>query len=83
MAAYRHAQRGGLYRHVRGEQGHPLENAYAMANQLEYFAELSCMYFAACNYFPRRRQELQVYDPVGYAMIGRMWRLWPNPVRRD
>lgn len=41
---------------------------------LEYFAELSCMYFVGCNYQPFNRKQLKDYDPVGYAMIQQMWK---------
>jgi hypothetical protein len=57
------------------ETGKTLESAYALVNQLEYFAELSCMYFAKCNYEPSTRRELKDYDPVGYAMIRKLWKL--------
>jgi hypothetical protein len=82
LAAYQHALRNGLYYNVLGEQNRTLEKAYAITNQLEYFAELSCMYFAECNYFPRHRQELQAYDPVGCAMIRKMWNLGPEAINR-
>jgi hypothetical protein len=75
LSAYEHAKEKGLHRQVLGDDGKPLETAYAIANQLEYFAELSCMYFNCCDYFPRNRQELQAYDPVGYAMIRQMWQI--------
>jgi hypothetical protein len=82
LAAHQHALRKGLYQNILGDHDQPLEKAYAITNQLEYFAELSCMYFAACNYFPRHRQELQAYDPVGYAMILKIWQLLPDAVNR-
>ena len=47
---------------------------YALTNQLEFFAELSCMYFIKCNYEPSDRRQLKAYDPVGYAMIRKMWK---------
>ena len=31
------------------------------------------MYFAGCNFQPFNRKELKAYDPVGYAMIEKMW----------
>jgi len=46
---------------------------YAAQNQLEYFAELSAMYFVGCNYPPANRSELKAYDPAGYDMIERYW----------
>jgi hypothetical protein len=76
--AWRNAMRRGLYHNVKDEYGRNLENAYAATNQLEYFAELSCMYFVRCDYHPFNRQELKEYDPVGYDMIEKMWRLQPG-----
>jgi hypothetical protein len=64
-----------LYHDVKDDKGKTLEKGYAATNQLEYFAELSCMYFAGCNYHPLNRTELKVYDPAGYAVIEKMWGL--------
>ena len=63
----------GLYHGVKDDEGKIVDKAYATVNQLEYFAELSCMYFVGCNYQPFDREELQTYDPKGYAMIEQMW----------
>jgi hypothetical protein len=52
-----------------------IQNAYALVNQLDYFAELSCMYFVGCQYQPFNRKELRAYDPIGYEMIQKMWRV--------
>ncbi len=74
QTAWEHARDSGLYHNVRdAETGETIENAYALVNQLEYFAELSCMYFARCNYRPTDRGELKSYDPTGYAMIRKLW----------
>jgi hypothetical protein len=71
--AWQNAVKRGLYRKVKDDKGAILETAYAAKNQLEYFAELSCMYFVGCNYQPFNREELKSYDPVGYEMIEKMW----------
>lgn len=73
LGAWQHAMKLGLYHNVKDEQGKSIAKAYAATNQLEYFAELSCMYFARCDYYPFDRKELKSYDPVGYAMIEKMW----------
>jgi hypothetical protein len=31
------------------------------------------MYFVGCNYQPFTRAELKTYDPVGYALVEKMW----------
>lgn len=77
VAAHLHAMTKELYRGVRSDQGHTLEQGYAATNQLEYFAELSCMFFVGCDYFPFSREDLRQYDPVGYRVVERIWRLDP------
>ena len=75
QSAWEHARDSGRYRNVRDvETGKTVDSAYALVNQLEYFAELSCMYFARCNYQPTNREELKAHDPVGHAMIRKLWR---------
>ncbi|MCX7826018.1 MAG: hypothetical protein N2689_10725 [Verrucomicrobiae bacterium] len=75
MAAWRNAVDKGLYRNVRDDRGRIRPRVYALANQLEYFAELTAIYFARCDYAPFDRAGLRLYDPVGYAMIEKMWGL--------
>jgi hypothetical protein len=76
--AWKNAMDQGLYHGVKDDQGMTLDKVYAATNQLEYFAELSCMYFVGCNYQPFNRKELKEYDPTGYAMIEKMWRVKPE-----
>jgi hypothetical protein len=75
VQAWENAVARGLYRNVEDNEGKTHERGYALVNQLEYFAELSCMYFARCNYPPVDRAALEAYDPVGYQMIRRFWNL--------
>jgi hypothetical protein len=73
--AWENAMKRGLYHNVKDDRGKTVEKAYAAVNHLEYFAELSCAYFTGCNYQPFDRKELKAYDPVGYAMVEKMWGL--------
>jgi hypothetical protein len=73
LQAWENAMKLGLYHGVKDDEGKIVDKAYATVNQLEYFAELSCMYFVGCNYQPFDREELKTYDPKGYAMIEQMW----------
>ena len=73
--AYQAAMAKKLYRQVKDDHGKTLASGYAAANQLEYFAELSCAYFVGCNYQPFGREELKAYDAEGYGMIEKMWRV--------
>ena len=75
LQAWNHAIACRLYRQMKDEKGKVLDTGYAIQNQLEYFAELSCMYFVGCNYQPFNREELKAYDPVGYDMIEQRWGL--------
>lgn len=75
LAAYDNAMSQNLYRNVRNDKAGVFAAAYATQNQLEYFAETSCMFFARCNYQPYHRGELKEYDPVGYQMIRRQWKI--------
>jgi hypothetical protein len=78
------AMKSGLYQLVRQEdKGKHLPN-YAAQNHLEYFAELTAMYFVGANYFPNDRAALKAYDPSGYALVQDLWGVRddaPPPVR--
>lgn len=75
-AAYRQAMDKGLYKNVKDtETGGIHANAYATTNGSEYFAELSACYFYRINYFPVNRDGLKQYDPDGYRLIEKMWKL--------
>lgn len=75
LDAYRRAMAGNLYRNVENNKGGVFKAAYATVNQLEYFAEVSCMFFAECNYKPYDRSEFKVYDPAGYEMVRKLWKI--------
>jgi hypothetical protein len=71
--AWQRAVRDGFYRQVVDETGRKIDTAFAAVNPLEYFAELSAMYFYGCNYPPKNRSELVKYDPRGAALIEKWW----------
>ena len=71
-AAYRHAVEHRFYESV-DYVGGGKRRAYALVNEKEYFAELSEAYFGRNDYYPFTRAELQQYDPVGYALVQRLW----------
>jgi len=33
------------------------------------------MFFADCNYHPMKRSDLKSYDPLGYEMMRKMWKV--------
>ena len=73
LRAWTHAMSAGLHHNVKDDKGEVLPTSYATTNQLEYFAELSCMYFVGCNYQPFDREQLRSYDPDGFYMVEKMW----------
>ena len=71
--AWQNAKTGKKYLDVHDIKGKMIKSAYARKNQLEYFAELSAMYFVGGNYYPYDKSRLEEYDPVGYSMIEKLW----------
>ena len=71
--SWERAKNTSRYTQVKDIKGTVIESAYARKNQLEYFAELSAMYFVGGNYFPYDKAGLKKYDPEGYAMVEALW----------
>ncbi len=76
---WEHALKAGLYQVVRDEDREAFMPNYAAQNHLEYFAELTAMYFVGANYFPKDRTGLKAYDPDGYSLIEKLWGLAVSP----
>jgi hypothetical protein len=72
--AYTHALSLELYRSVHCVDGR-IGDAYARTNDKEYFAELTEAYFGTNDWYPFNREQLKSYDPVGYAMIEKVWEI--------
>ena len=72
LAAFDAAKNAGLYEHVLRWSGRD-ERAYALNNQMEYFAEITEAYFAHNDYFPFVRAELARYDPQGLKLMKTLW----------
>lgn len=79
--AWDHAMKNGLYQVVRDEDQDAHVPNYAAQNHLEYFAELTAMYFVGGNYFPKNRAGLKAYDPAGYALVEKLWGVDNDPAR--
>ena len=77
QAAYDHAKASGKYRHVERWNGNgrpnTTEEAYAMTNAQEYFAESTEAYFSRNDFFPFTRDELHRHDPEMYELLQRVW----------
>lgn len=67
------AKSRGLYKNVKDYKNRLKPKAYAIKNNLEYFAELSAMYFVGGDYYPYEREELTLYDPDGVKMVKKLW----------
>lgn len=76
---WRNAVATNLYKGVKARGGVTIEKAYALKNQMEYFAELSAIYFVGNDYYPFNRAQLKQYDPQGYAMVQTMWAVRDEP----
>ncbi len=70
--AYRNALAQHLYERVPRHDGR-LVRAYALTSEREYFAELTEAYFGRDDTFPFTRDELRLYDPVGFVMVRTLW----------
>jgi hypothetical protein len=75
LRAYDNAKAAGLYRKVTRDHRPELQEAYAISNHREYFAELSEAYFGENDFFPYHRAELRQYDAQGYAMLESVWKI--------
>ena len=73
MNAWLNSRSSGLYLSVKSIDGKVLTPAYASTNNMEYFAELSSIYFAGGVYYPFTKDGLKTYDPTGYAMVQKHW----------
>lgn len=70
--AYEHAEAQHLYEQVPHYDG-KIVRAYALTDEREYFAELTEAYFGRNDYYPFTRDQLETYDPVGYAALRELW----------
>jgi len=70
---WKQAKSRKLYLNVKDYKNRIKPKAYAIKNNLEYFAELSAMYFVGGDYFPYERKRLINYDPLGVSMVEKLW----------
>jgi hypothetical protein len=71
--AYNNAKKSRIYEKVKRKGSDKIVKSYALTNSTEYFAELSESYFGENDYYPYTKKELKSYDPVGFAMIEKIW----------
>ena len=70
---YLNAKKKGLYLNIKDYKGKDIETAYALKNQMEYFADLSSIFFVGGNYFPFDKEGLMEYDLKGVEMLNTLW----------
>lgn len=73
-ACHKRALASGQYESVAHNRGGTRRH-YALNNPMEYFAEMTEAYFGENDFYPFNRAQLKEYDPWGYEMVRRMWRV--------
>jgi hypothetical protein len=79
-AAYEKAKASGKYDRVErkdSEGRSRMEQAYAMTNPQEYFAECTEAYFTRNDFYPFNREELKQQDPEMFALLEKLWGVQP------
>ena len=76
--AFERARKAGIYDAVKRTRGIPgqsytTEKAYAMSNQMEYFAEVSEAYFGRNDWYPFNYIELEAHDPKVLPVLEKTW----------
>jgi hypothetical protein len=77
LAVYRNAVAAKAYETVLRINGEDAR-AYALNNQMEYFAELSEAYFGTNDFYPYVRSELKRHDPNMVKLLEKLWGVKPT-----
>ncbi|MBT3479815.1 MAG: hypothetical protein HN457_00065 [Opitutales bacterium] len=72
LRLYKRAKQYGSYKIV-ARRNHKLQMAYAMNNQMEYFAETTEAFFGENDFYPFNRAELKKHDPEMHELLKRLW----------
>jgi hypothetical protein len=75
-SCFRYAVASGVYRSVLHWDGRK-KRAYALENDMEYFAESTEAYFGSNDFYPFVRAELKQHDPRMYDLIEKAWGVKP------
>ena len=76
--AYTAAVASGKYESV-GYYNGQNQRAYALTNEMEYFAESTEAYFGKNDFEPFTRTDLKAFDPAAWSMVRKMWGLTSVP----
>ncbi|MEM6645547.1 MAG: T9SS type A sorting domain-containing protein [Bacteroidota bacterium] len=77
LERYKAAARSGIYESVPYNPGSGAtfnQQAYALTNEVEYFAELTEAFFGENDYYPFVRSDIERHDPEAYALLQEIWR---------
>ena len=74
LRLYERAKKSGDYDEVARRDRKP-QIAYAMNNQMEYFAETTEAFFGENDFYPFNRAELKTHDPEMHDLLERVWAL--------
>lgn len=74
LSAYKKAKKRGRYNRVRYYDG-TRKRAYALNDQMEFFAEISEAYFGKNDFQPFDNKELKAFDRTAYAMVEKIWKV--------
>jgi hypothetical protein len=69
---YKQAKQSGSYDKVARRNSEP-QMAYAMNNQMEYFAECTEAFFGENDFYPFNREELKNHDPEMHDLLAQLW----------
>ena len=69
---FKHTKQSGAYDKVERRNREP-QMAYAMNNQMEYFAETTAAFFGENDFYPFNREELKTHDPETHDLLAKLW----------
>ncbi len=77
LQCYKDAVQSGLYNAVLHVRKKEKVRAYALNNQMEYFAEETVALFGCNSFYPFNRRELEDHDPALYKTLLKLWGVSP------
>lgn len=72
LSTYKRAVKSGKYKRVLYHD-QTKKKAYALNNQMEFFAEATEAYFGRNDFQPFNRRQLKGFDRVAYRMVEKAW----------
>ncbi len=82
IAAYKRAKASGTYSEVK-RPGYEDQEAYAMTNHKEYFAETTEAFFGKNDFYPFTREDLKKHDPKMHDLLKKLWNNPATPRKKN